>query len=97
MVVWQKILGLLSSEPTSTKRQVSLPEIAEQARRDWLYAQNCYKTVSDPDLVDYFTYLIKAYERRYIYLLRKAREEGICCSGVSMSGIHDEKTVRQAF
>ena len=62
-----------------------------------LYAQNCYKTVSDPDLVDYFSFLIKAYERKYVYLLRKAREEGIRCPDAGMTGIQDEKTIRQVF
>jgi hypothetical protein len=96
MAAWQKVLELFHSEPANAKKQLSLPEIVDQSRRDWLYAQSCYKTVSDPDLVDYFSFLIKAYERRYVYLLRKARDEGIRCPGI-ISGIQDETTVRKVF
>jgi len=55
----------------------TLAEVIDQARRDWLYAQNYYNTVTDPDLIDYALFLTKAYERRYMYLLRKVRQEGI--------------------
>lgn len=46
--------------------------LVEEARREWLLAQRYFDSVSDPELVDHATYLLKATERRYVYLLRKA-------------------------
>ena len=96
MVAWRRLLGLWDTDRTRTKGQAGLGEVVDQARRDWLYAQDCYKT--DPDLVDYFSFLIKAYERRYIYLLRKAQKEGARCpGGFSLSAISDAGTIRRMF
>lgn len=98
MLAWRRLLGLWDNEQASGKELANLVEVAEQARRDWLYAQYYYKTVTDPDLIEYATYLIKAYERRYIYLIKKARQEGIKYPNcVSLSEIIEAKTVRRTF
>ena len=34
MVAWKRLLDLLNCEPAGDKRQINLPEFAEQARRD---------------------------------------------------------------
>ncbi|SDD61658.1 YaaL family protein [Sporomusa acidovorans] len=54
-----------------------LREQLEQARHEWLSAQNYYNNVSDADLIDYATYHIQAAEKKYIYLLKRARHEGL--------------------
>ena len=98
MFAWRRLLGLGDNEQTSGKKLVNLVEVADQARRDWLYAQYYYKTVTDPDLIEYATYLIKAYERKYIYLIKRARQEGIRYPNcVSLSEIIETKTVRGPF
>lgn len=97
MIAWRKLLGLEDSGQTA-KGAASLAGVVDQARRDWLYAQTYYKTVTDPDLVDYAAFLIKAYERKYIYLLKKARREGFCYpGGISLTGIVEEGTVRRGL
>lgn len=60
--------------------QLSLPEIIEQARREWQDAQAYYNTVTDTDLIDHAVYRIQAAEKRYVYLMKKARQEGIVYS-----------------
>ncbi|NLA26088.1 MAG: DUF2508 family protein [Firmicutes bacterium] len=50
--------------------------LVEQARREWQSARKRFNEISDPDLVDHAVYNIEAAERRYIYLLKKAKEEG---------------------
>lgn len=60
--------------------QLTLPEIIEQARREWQDAQAYYNTVTDVDLIDHAAYRIQAAEKRYIYLMKKARQEGIVYS-----------------
>ncbi|NLG70262.1 MAG: DUF2508 family protein [Firmicutes bacterium] len=44
----------------------------EQARREWMAAQNEFDAVTDPDLVDHAIFAMQAAERRYVYLLRLA-------------------------
>lgn len=51
----------------------SLHESVDQAKRDWLCARAYFEQVTDPDLVDYAIYQVKAAERRYMYLLGQAR------------------------
>lgn len=55
----------------------SLAEMVEQARREWLRAKEYYEEVTDPDLVDHAAYAIQAAEKKYIFLLKRARAEGI--------------------
>ncbi|TWH46157.1 YaaL family protein [Sporomusa sp. KB1] len=98
MGVWRRLLGFWDTEESSTKGKDSLTDIIEQARLEWIAAQSYYLTVTDPDLIDYSIFLIKACERRYMYLLKKARQEGIRHPGIiSMSGITGVRTIRQAL
>lgn len=50
-------------------------EAAELAREEWLRAGAYFDQVLDPDLVDYAAYSLRAAERKYVYLLKKARQE----------------------
>lgn len=59
---------LLSSE-------LSNYEAAEIAKQEWLWALAYFHEVSEPGLVDYAVYSLQAAERKYMYLLEKAREE----------------------
>ena len=68
--------GLVPQELPVPKYQ-PLPEQIEQARQEWLNAQNYYNNVADVDLIDYAAYMIKAAEKKYTYLLKRARREGI--------------------
>ncbi|HWR07967.1 YaaL family protein [Sporomusa sp.] len=98
MVAWRRLLGLWDTEQSGSKGIPGLAEVVDQARRDWLYAQTYYNSVTDSDLIDYAIYLSKAYERRYMYLLRKARQEGIRYPvSVSITEITDAGTIRRVF
>ena len=97
MIVWRRLLGLWDTEQSDPKSMLSITEIADQARRDWIDAQRYFNTVTDPDLIDYALYNIKACERKYIYLLKKIRAEGLKHPGISIDGITEQGTVRQAL
>lgn len=98
MIAWRRLFGLWDTEQAGVKDIASLAEVVDQARRDWLYAQNYYNSVTDSDLIDYAAFLAKAYERRYIYLLRKARQEGARCpGGINRGEIIEAATIRRAF
>jgi Protein of unknown function (DUF2508). len=71
---------LIDSDPWPPAPMPALADVVEQARREWLSAQNYYNSVSDVDLVDYAVYLMQAAEKKYIYLLKMARREGITYS-----------------
>ncbi|SDF63896.1 DUF2508 family protein [Sporolituus thermophilus] len=74
---------LLAAEKPEPKPLPPLPDVVEQARQEWLSAQNYYNNVSDSDLVDHAVYLMQAAEKKYMYLLKLARKEGITHSPYS--------------
>lgn len=49
-------------------------EQVKQALQEWRQSRELFNSVSDPDLIDHAVYAMEASERRYIYLLKKARE-----------------------
>lgn len=60
------------------KEQVNedLFETAEWARQEWVAACSFFDSVSDPDLIDHAIYAMSATEKKYLYLLKKARDAG---------------------
>ncbi|HOQ00113.1 MAG TPA: DUF2508 family protein [Acetivibrio clariflavus] len=48
-----------------------------KAKKEWIEASEDFNYAVDKEMIDYFTYKIKAYEARYEYLLRIAKEKGI--------------------
>lgn len=57
--------------------EVKAPTLAEaiaEAHREWELAKRYFETVSEPELVEHAAYLIKATERRYMFLVRLARD-----------------------
>jgi hypothetical protein len=80
-VSWHQIASsLLEANEMKPATLPSLPEVVEQARLEWLSAQNYYNTVSDDDLVDHAAFLMQAAEKKYMYLLKMARREGVTYS-----------------
>lgn len=64
---------------TSAPKKREEPEViraVDAARLEWERARAYFDNVTDPDLVDHATYEIKAAERKYMYLLRRAQELG---------------------
>lgn len=45
-----------------------------KAHQEWLHASKYFNAITDPDLVDYAALSIKTAEKKYVYLLKKARE-----------------------
>lgn len=83
------MINLLSSFISTVSAQVlpreeenktegpSLLESVEQARREWENARAYFNFVTDPDLIDMAIYAIEAAEKKYMYLLKAARTQGI--------------------
>jgi len=47
------------------------------ARQEWHVAQSYFENVSDQELVDYSIYELEAAKRKYMYLLKLAKKEGL--------------------
>ena len=68
---------LLESAPPAAYRVPTLADSLEDARAEWLNSQAYFETVTDPDLVDHAVFMMEAAKKRYIYLLKKAKETGM--------------------
>ena len=49
----------------------------KQAHREWQIALNNYNYCEDPDFIDYSIYNIDAKEKKFVYLIKRARKEKI--------------------
>lgn len=65
--------SLVEDEVVEESRTEDLGTLIEQARQEWLSAKAYFDSVDDPDLVDYAVYSVEAAERKYMYLLKKAK------------------------
>lgn len=83
---WQHIIDrLLPGEQVVTGRVPGLLELIEEAREDWQSARAYFDTVNEPELVDHAIYLVEATEKKYTYLLKKARQQNLCMSPAGMA------------
>lgn len=67
-------LSLTENEYPGNKEK-DLFEMVEEARREWQAAIDYFNHVVDPDLVDHAIHAMDAAERKYTFLLKKARQE----------------------
>lgn len=65
---------LAKNESSDTK---NLIESITNAKKEWIRANNDFEYAVDEDMIDYHTYIIKAYQARYEYLIKIAKEKGI--------------------
>jgi len=78
-----KVTARLTLERPSAGQSAvpSLIESVDEAKRDWLCARAYFEQVTDPGLVDYAIYQVKAAERRYMYLLGQVRLDADALAG----------------
>jgi hypothetical protein len=71
-----KVAGHLMIEQPGLRSAATpgLRDSVEQAKREWLCARSFFDQVTDPDLVDFAIFQVKAAEKRYMYLLSQARD-----------------------
>ena len=60
-----------------TNEESEILECLRSAREEWIDANRNFKYANDEEMIDYFTYKIKASEVRYEFYLKKAKEKGI--------------------
>ena len=49
----------------------------KDAKKEWIDANMCFEFADAQEMVDYYTYKIKASQVRYEYFLKAAKEKGI--------------------
>ncbi|MDF2522582.1 MAG: hypothetical protein K0R31_223 [Clostridiales bacterium] len=75
-----KLLGIKEKAHILTEEELHKNELIEgikNARSEWITANMNYEYADASDMVDYYSYKIKACQIRYEYLLKKAKELGI--------------------
>ncbi|MFZ5986498.1 MAG: YaaL family protein [Bacillota bacterium] len=55
----------------------NLIESIKNARKEWISANANFEYAVESEIIDYYTYKIKAYQIRYDYLIKKAKEKGV--------------------
>jgi hypothetical protein len=81
-IPWHKKLFILRNSARSNPlcnnvETLELIENLKNARNEWMNANINFDYVSEQEIIDYYTYQIKACEIRYEYYLKKAKEIGI--------------------
>jgi Protein of unknown function (DUF2508) len=79
-IIFKNFKGLFQLKNTGEKLP-DLIEDLEQAWREWRHARLYFNNVTDPDLIDYAIFNMGATEKKYIYLLKRAREIGVNIEG----------------
>jgi hypothetical protein len=65
------------AEDSNKSEELWLLRNIGSAKKEWLDSRMSFEYAYDEELVDYFTYKIKACEARYQYFLKKAKKMGI--------------------
>jgi transcription initiation factor TFIIIB Brf1 subunit/transcription initiation factor TFIIB len=68
---------LEEQDDTVKPQEFSLSDEVKKAHEELLTAEKYFQCVTDPDLVDHAIYTMEAARKKFIYLLKKAREQGI--------------------
>lgn len=80
---FEKLTGRVSEifhsndDDTKNKDDQELIRCIHNAMEEWCQAEKFFEYVSEPELVDYAIYRIEASKKRYMYLLKKAKEKGV--------------------
>jgi len=64
-------------EETVMPVEIRIADEVKKAHQDWLKAQKYFECVTDPDLVDHAIFTEEAARKKYVYLLKKAKQQGI--------------------
>lgn len=66
-----------------TPKYQNLKDSLAKAHREWNHAKLYFNCVNDPDLIDHAIFYMGAMEKKYVYLLKRARETGLSTDVIS--------------
>ena len=61
---------------TPVSKEKDFFDLVEEARQEYMVSLSQFNHVSDPDLIDHAIHAMVAAEKKYTFLLKKARQEG---------------------
>jgi hypothetical protein len=67
----------LEDEQNISTPEFALEEEIKKSYQEWQKAQQYFECVTEPELIDHAIFLEEAAKRKYIYLLNKAKNQGI--------------------
>jgi hypothetical protein len=77
--IWEKIKCLFQPQlGAQPNRYAALLSEIQAAQKEWGYARQYFNLVTDPDLIDLAIYHMGVAEKKYLFLLKKAKETGAC-------------------
>lgn len=59
------------------QQQSEFIQLIEDAKNEWRFSMAMLSEATDPDIIDYISYLVKSNEAKYRYLMKIARREKI--------------------
>lgn len=73
------VIGRSSDSELLTPRDEKAELISniQKAHDEWMAARAYFESVADPNLIDYAVLSVEAAEKKYTYLMNKARECGL--------------------
>lgn len=75
---WEKVVhGRDDDEHQAGAKVPSLQSCIDEAHREWVAARAYFESVEHPDLVDHAVHVLLAAEKRYEFLIREAKAEGV--------------------
>lgn len=75
--IFNYLLDKISKSTSYDKDTKDLIDNLKNAQDDFETAITNYEFAEEPELIDYYTYKIKATQARYQYLLKKVKERGL--------------------
>jgi len=72
---WDKLTFTQQAVQSGKEKEYALTTLVAKAHRDWLEAQALFNEVKEPDLIDHAIYAMEATERKYMFLLKQAKQE----------------------
>lgn len=80
VAAWDNLLAKLSfaevPQAAAKEKEKDFFDLVEEARQEWQAAMSHFNQVTDPDLVDHAIHAMEAAEKKYTFLLKKARQDG---------------------
>ncbi len=70
---FKNVISYIEKNPKDEEEN-SIYESVKIAKKEWQTAQNIFNNVSDPELVDFAIYNMEAAEKKYVYLMKRAKE-----------------------
>lgn len=73
---FKNIVSNIEQKDKESKKDIEedIYGLIQKAHNEWKMAKNIFNNASEPDLIDFAIYNMEAAEKKYVYLMKKAKE-----------------------